>query len=681
MGIACREIESAVPTILERVEPATSAHFCPTCGNRRPGGGVCERDHTLLVAIGPGSLLGTEVGNYVLVQRLGEGGMGVVYRAVQPRIGAEVAIKVLHGAPGGERFLLEAQAVNRVRHPSLIKILDTGYLADRRPYLVMELLDGMSLNDAVGVIAPPLAAHVAANVLDALAAVHCEGIVHRDLKPPNVFLAADGRVVVLDFGIAKLTDGEIVTHSSGLVGTPEYMAPEQIRARPLDGRTDVYAVGVMLYEAITGRRPFAAAATFDMLVQHLEQPPVSPREYAPNLSPQLAEVILIAMEKSPERRYQSASEMAAALRATGDATRDDLVAFVAARARTRQRIRRRPATPETIAERASAPSEATPREHAPSEHAPSEHAPSEHAEPRRSSSRPAMRETVSERAPLARDAPRRWVPVAAAGIAIATIAASVAVVVGRRQPAPTMTPVATATADAPGGDAAVRADVGESPAAVAQATCMRMSTRRRECTDVYVPALVAWRVELDVPAGAAADDRRLGRAKHVALAMKEWWDHNSDAQLAAICADDSRDPTSPHVRAGVEYERRCAALDCAAFVACIEPLERTWIAAAAVKSPPKITKATKPTTKPTDVPAVQPAIACEDVAKHGAQLVDQESRRTRGVPVSPSDAPAVYATIFDNCKQWSEPVRRCVLHAKTIADSTRCGADTFGGAE
>jgi serine/threonine protein kinase len=635
------------------VEPATSSHFCPTCGTRGSGGGACERDHTPLVAIVPDSPLGTKVGNYVLVQRLGEGGMGAVYRAVQPLIGAEVAIKVLHAGANGERFLLEAQAVNRVRHPSLIKTLDTGYLADRRPYLVMELLDGMSLADAVGAIAPPLAAHVAANVLDALAAVHGEGIVHRDLKPPNVFLAADGRVVVLDFGIAKLTDGEVVTHSSGLVGTPEYMAPEQIRAQPVDGRTDIYAVGVMLYEAITGRRPFAAAATFDMLVQHLEQPPASPCEYAPNLSPQLAEVILIAMEKRPERRYQSASEMAAALRATGEATRDDLVAFVAQRARTRPPAVSLWATRETVNERAPPASERPP---------------------------PRSPPTVNERPRALEVRPRRgrWVPYAAVGV-LAAAAAAIIVVRRGGEPASAPAPVAAATADARAVDVAASADGGEAiTTAVAEASCMRMSTRRRECTDVYVPALVAWRVELDVPAGAAADDRRVGRAKHVAAAMKAWWEHNSDAQLAAICAEDARDPASPHVRAGVDYERRCAALDCAAFVTCIEPLERTWIAAASAAKPaPKTAVATKPTTtKPTDVPAVQPAgPACEDVAAHGAKLVDQESRRTRGVPVSPRDAPGVYATVLDNCKQWSEPVRTCVLRAKTIADSTHCGAD------
>jgi serine/threonine-protein kinase len=325
------------------MEPAP-VHFCPRCGTRRNGSGTCARDGAALAEVSAGSLLGTEVGNYVVVQLLGEGGMGAVYRAVQPAIGAEVAIKVLRAGsetqPGMvQRFLLEAQAVNRVRHAGLIKILDTGALADRRPYLVMELLDGISLADAIGKLTPALACHVAAEALEALDAVHAEGIVHRDLKPPNVFLTREGRVVVLDFGIAKLVgaDGTApITQSTSLLGTPAYMAPEQIRARPIDRRTDVYAMGIVLYELITGRRPFAAAATFDMLVQHVERPPASPRDWVPDLALPIAGVILRALEKDPERRFASAAEMSAALRAaSGGATDDEVAAFVLAHAPAR----------------------------------------------------------------------------------------------------------------------------------------------------------------------------------------------------------------------------------------------------------------------------------------------------------------------------------------------------------
>ncbi|MEO8551031.1 MAG: serine/threonine-protein kinase [Kofleriaceae bacterium] len=313
--------------------------FCPRCGAHGPDG-ACSRDGTPRVEVVAGSLLGATIGNYVIVRLLGEGGMGSVYRAVQPEIGAEVAIKVLHATPTShagavQRFMLEAQAVNRVRHPGLIRILDTGFMADRRPYLVMELLDGISLAEVCGRLGAALACHVACEALAALEAVHEQGVVHRDLKPANLFLGRDGRVVVLDFGIAKLVDADGVaqTHSTGLIGTPEYMAPEQIRAKPLDRRTDVYAMGIVLYETVTGRRPFAAAATFDMLVQHLERPPTPPRELRPGLAPAIDAAIVKALAKEPVDRYQTAAELATALRAAiGPIGKVELAAFVESRA-------------------------------------------------------------------------------------------------------------------------------------------------------------------------------------------------------------------------------------------------------------------------------------------------------------------------------------------------------------
>jgi serine/threonine-protein kinase len=376
--------------------------FCPRCGARGRAG-ACSRDGMTRVEIRPDSMLGVGVGNYTLVKLLGEGGMGSVYRGVQPEIGAEVAIKVLHATPQShagavQRFLLEAQAVNRVRHPGLIRILDTGFLADRRPYLVMEFLDGVSLADAVGRMPPELACFAACEALAALEAVHEHGVVHRDLKPANLFLARDGRVVVLDFGIAKLVDpdGAAQTHSTGLIGTPEYMAPEQIRSQPLDRRTDVYAMGIVLYETITGHRPFAAAATFDMLVQHLERPPTAPRERVPELAPAIDAAIVRALAKDPAARFQSAAELAATLRAAigPDSGRAALAAYVDARA---------PAPP--------VPLETTPS--------------SQHAERVRPELAAREVETVYDK-PAPR---RRWVPVA--GIAVVALSGGGAYLVAR----------------------------------------------------------------------------------------------------------------------------------------------------------------------------------------------------------------------------------------------------------
>jgi serine/threonine protein kinase len=317
------------------IATASRPHYCSRCGTRRDGQGRCDRDGTTLTEITDNSLLGAQIGNYVVVRRLGEGGMGAVYRAVQPSIGAQVAIKVLHATGESQhslvqRFLLEARAVNRVQHPGLIKIIDTGELPDRRPYLVMELLDGLSLSDAISKLPWEIAVHIAADVLDALDAVHEQDIVHRDLKPANIFLTRGGRVVVLDFGIAKLVspDAAPVT-GTGIIGTPEYMSPEQIRSQPIDRRTDIYAMGILLYETITGRRPFTAAATFDMLVQHVERPPPSPREWTPELPISVADIVLQALAKDPNHRFATAGAMAAALRAQTPAQDAALTDFIA----------------------------------------------------------------------------------------------------------------------------------------------------------------------------------------------------------------------------------------------------------------------------------------------------------------------------------------------------------------
>jgi serine/threonine protein kinase len=268
-------------------------------------------------------LIGQTIGNYTITRRLGAGGMGEVYEAQHPTIGARVAIKVLNAdatdPASAQRFLIEAQAVNRIQHDGVVKIIDAGYTPEDRPYLVMEYLDGASLADVMkGERRVPMgtACRIVGDVLAVLAEAHGEGIVHRDLKPHNVFLTRSGRTVVLDFGVAKLLDagGSVsLTMTGAILGTPAYMAPEQIQGEAVDGRSDLYAVGVVLYELVTGRRPFDADQTFDLLTAHVERRPPPPRAIRPDVPEKVQSVLMAALAKDPDQRFQTAEAMRTAL--------------------------------------------------------------------------------------------------------------------------------------------------------------------------------------------------------------------------------------------------------------------------------------------------------------------------------------------------------------------------------
>jgi serine/threonine-protein kinase len=298
---------------------------CPACGQRYAQGGFCSSDGTQLPAT-TDPMLGTEVGRYRLARLLGEGGMGAVYLGVQPRIGSRVAIKVLsaectRNAELYQRFLSEARAVNVIKHEHIVGVVDMAELPDGRPYIVMEFIEGKTLGALVRAGHAPLGGivQVITEMLAALDAAHALGIVHRDLKPDNVLVTAQGHAKVLDFGIAKLAPGLGTTSSprtktGALLGTPAYMAPEQISgAGNVDPRTDIYAAGVVLFEAVTGRPPFTSDTLFDLMRMHLEQAPASPRLARPDLPVAFEQVILTALAKDPSARFQSASAMSAAL--------------------------------------------------------------------------------------------------------------------------------------------------------------------------------------------------------------------------------------------------------------------------------------------------------------------------------------------------------------------------------
>ncbi|HVP59998.1 MAG TPA: protein kinase [Myxococcaceae bacterium] len=273
----------------------------------------------------PDPLLGTTVGSFRLVRRIGHGGMGSVYLGEQTLIGSKVAVKVLHehlasDASLVQRFYAEARAVNLIGHPNIVNIFDMNVVPPRRYYLIMEYLEGEPLSAApAGPMPPERALPILIQVCQALQAAHARGVVHRDLKPENIFLCRrDGPpfVKILDFGIAKLFGGETQegqTHAGWIVGTPEYMAPEQGSGEALDGRADLYALGVIAYRLATGRLPFTGGGVTGILLAHRDTPPLPPRELNPRLSEAWSEAILGALAKRREDRFPDADAFRTAL--------------------------------------------------------------------------------------------------------------------------------------------------------------------------------------------------------------------------------------------------------------------------------------------------------------------------------------------------------------------------------
>ncbi len=298
-----------------------------------------KADHDLLVGR-------TIAGKYVVENLIGSGAMGAVFRARQIALEKTVAIKVMHGENANDpafaaRFHREAKAASRLNHPNSIQILDFGAEPDGLLYIAMEYLDGRSLHHVLRdewPLAPTRIADILMQTLAALAVAHDMGVVHRDLKPENVMVLSgtddDGRpkdiVKVCDFGIAKITDprayrasGEResegpVTTAGFLVGTPEYMSPEQGRGEKLDPRSDLYSVGVILFEMLTRRVPFDAENAIGVVLKHITEEPPVPSSLVPDVDPRLDAITLRAMRKFREERYPSAREMRAELRLVVD---------------------------------------------------------------------------------------------------------------------------------------------------------------------------------------------------------------------------------------------------------------------------------------------------------------------------------------------------------------------------
>jgi Tol biopolymer transport system component len=291
------------------------------------------------------SILGKTLGHYRVVELIGAGGMGEVYRARDARLDRDVALKILPAAFCQDeerlrRFALEARAAAALNHPNILAIFDIG-MEEGSPYIVSELLEGASLRNRLlgGALSPRLAVEYALQMVRGLAAAHEKGIVHRDLKPENLFVTRDGRVKILDFGLAKLTQPEqvrsgsdavtLATTTNVIVGTVGYMSPEQLRAQAVDHRSDIFSFGAVFFEMLCGRHAFTGDSNADTMIAILKEDPLHIPGTAPVIAPAMEGIVRHCLEKDPEARFQSAHDLGFALEAVSTGTGVSGVAITA----------------------------------------------------------------------------------------------------------------------------------------------------------------------------------------------------------------------------------------------------------------------------------------------------------------------------------------------------------------
>ena len=270
-------------------------------------------------------ITGIKAGRYEIIGELGRGAMGVVYKATDPVIGRTVAVKTIKLSEEGTglsrpelltRFQTEARAAGLLTHPNIVVVFDAGE-EDGLYYITMELVEGKSLQahlDGGQAFALPRVLRIMEQTCSALQFAHERNVVHRDIKPANIMLTADDTVKVTDFGTAKILQFGTMQQTAHVMGTPSYMSPEQVKGRAVDGRSDIFSLGVMLYEMVTGEKPFPGQNITTVIYKIVNEEPVPPRQIEPSIHPGISAVVMKALAKEPEARYQSCREMLEDLR-------------------------------------------------------------------------------------------------------------------------------------------------------------------------------------------------------------------------------------------------------------------------------------------------------------------------------------------------------------------------------